>query len=164
MHHKGLTLLEVLVIVTVVFILAALLVPSIHPPGGHGRRVSCTHNLRQLYQLGIVYASSHKGNWPEAGENGLWLTLARTEPPLIEPEQMEVLLCPVKGDSEPGECDFRSSRRPYRSLTRDDVLGADKPGNHGDEFGGNVLRADGSVVEVDLADPFWELCGRKLAP
>jgi len=165
MNNKGLTLLEVVVIIVVIGILACLVLPSAHHPGiRQSRKTACAQNLRQLYQLATVYSSQHQGEWLQPGEEGLWLGLARTQPPLIEPEWLEVLLCPVLGESEPGDCDFRASRLPYPGLAKDDVLGADKEGNHGEEYGGNVLLKDGSVQEVERKDPLWKLCAGKLAP
>jgi hypothetical protein len=83
---------------------------------------------------------------------------------LIGRDELEVLLCPVKGDPDTGTCDYRSPRLPVSSLRGNDILGADRRGNHGDDQGGYVLRLDGSVEEPGLQDPLWEDCDEKLAP
>jgi len=153
MNNRGLTLLEIVVIVVVIGILAALLTPCI-PPTRCG--ISYDDNLRQLYVLGTVYASTHKGNWPDTKGGALWMSLAKTSPPLIEPEQLELLGCPVRGDWEPGQCDYLGPGKPLSELKPGDAVVACKPGNHGDAASGNVLLKDGSVVEVPFTDPIWK--------
>jgi type II secretory pathway pseudopilin PulG len=165
MNSKGLTLLEVIVIVAVIAILAALLLPAVTPGIGEGRRMSCESNLRQLYQLGVVFSSSHKGQWPDAKGEDLWLSFTRTTPPLIDPDQIEVLACPVRcEDVEPGQTDFFGPRQPASSLKPTDILGGDKRGNHGDEFGGNLLYKDGSVLEIKRSDSRWKECPESSSP
>jgi hypothetical protein len=126
---------------------------------------ACAHNLRQLYQLGTVYASSHKGNWPSARGEELWLSLHRMVPPLIETDQLEVLACPVTGvELGPDETQFRGPAVPMGKLGATDPLGADKEGNHGDQHGGNVLMKDGSIQEFEKAHQKWVDCATKLSP
>ena len=46
-----------------------------------------------------------------------------------------------------------------------DPLGADKPGNHGEQYGGNVLYKDGRVEELTLDDLNWsDIASSKLSP
>jgi hypothetical protein len=151
MNERGLSLLEVCVIVIVISILAALLVPGLHEPGiGHPRRVACANNLMQLYKLGTVYSSTHKGQWPDLSGDELWLSFTKTTPPLIPPEYAEILACPWREeDCAPGQTDFFGPRVPWKKLGPGDPLGGDKPGNHGEQEGGFVLFKDGRVEEVD---------------
>src|SRR5438046_848896 len=115
MHRKALTLLEILVIIVVIGILAGLLLP--HGNGGHlqrARMTSCAHNMVQLYKVAALYSSSHKGEWPTAKGEEFWLSLTRTIPPLIEPDQREILACPVRDEElQPGETHYRGPRVPW---------------------------------------------------
>lgn len=119
----------------------------------------------QLYKLGTVYASMHKGEWPDVHGEELWLSFTRTNPPLIEPERHSILACPVLGeDRGPGETHYRAPRVPWKKLNAGEPLGGDKPGNHGEDYGGNVLMKDGRVEELGLKDPLWKQCQDLLRP
>ncbi|MBI3856017.1 MAG: type II secretion system protein [Planctomycetes bacterium] len=162
MNRQGLTLLELIAVIAVIFILALLFVPSTcRPP----RETRCANNLRQLHTVGLVYASMHGGQWLETRGEDLWLSFTRTTPPLIEAEHAAVLHCKVM-DEVLGE-DETSYRGPLVSYSRVgavDPLGADKPGNHGENYGGNVLFKDGRVEEFDLRDSLWKKCDDLLRP
>lgn len=157
-------LLEWLVIGIVVAILAALITPCIHPPGGCGQGNRCANNLRQLYQLSVIYASQNHGEWPDTAKDDLLATFTRPRPPLIPEEEMEMLLCPMRGEPEIGTCDYRSPKVPWKSLAANDPVLADKPDNHAPGKAINVVLKDGSVVEAKPGEPLWKLCEEKLGP
>ncbi len=155
MPSQRASLLNILAGTVAVSILSALFLPLFS--GGRcntGNR--CAGNLRQLYQLGCIYASTHHGQWPEAKGSELWLSFAKMSPPLIETDHLEVLLCPVKGDADPGQCDYLGPRSCWSELGPHDALAADKPGNHGEGLSGNVLLKDGSVQEYEYSHPIWD--------
>jgi hypothetical protein len=86
-------------------------------------------------------------------------------PPLIEQDHVSVLACTVKGEElGPDETDFRGPALPLGKLGAADPLAADKVGNHGELYGGNVLLKDGSVQCYELSHPKWEDCASKLSP
>jgi len=60
----ALTLVEVLVVIFVLFILAALLLPAIsdHPRGAP--RAQCLNNLKQVAEANLVWAGDHNGRFP----------------------------------------------------------------------------------------------------
>lgn len=166
MNRKGLTLLEVFMIVVVIGVLVALFVPWIGG-GGHPcvRTINCANNLRQLYKLGTVFAASHKGEWPSAKGADFWLYLTRTKPPLIEEEWMEIFACPIRDETlNPGETDYLGPLIPWSQLKPSDPIAADKPGNHGPNENINVLLKDGSVLEIGPDDPFWKKYANVLGP
>jgi len=149
-------LIGVLATVAAIGLLAAILLPPLHPSPHHVRVISCANNLRQLYQLGITYASAHNGQWPAAKGSSLWLEFTKGTPPLIGQDELEVLLCPVKGDPEIGHCDFLGPSKPASELKPNEALAADRPGNHDDDRSGNVLLKDGSVQEFEFSHPIWK--------
>ena len=157
MKREGLTLLEIVVVLVVIGILAALLIPSTHEGGLRRAKITaCAGNLRQLYRLGTDYGSTHKGEWPTGKGTALWLSFSKTDPPLLSSDDLEVLGCQVHGGWEPGQCDYLGPRKPVSQLKPGDALAADKPGNHGEGIAGNVLLRDGSVAEYEPSHPIWD--------
>jgi prepilin-type N-terminal cleavage/methylation domain-containing protein len=62
--HRGFTLVELLVVIGVVALLAALLVPTLASAKDKVRRVSCLSNLRQVGLAIHLYADEQDGNIP----------------------------------------------------------------------------------------------------
>ena len=152
MNRKGLTLLEILLVVIVIGVLAALLLPS--QGGTHcGKLLSCGHNMAQLYKVAMV--SPNQDALMREG----WVFLTRLKPPIIDSEAREILACPLRGVGlGPDECDYRSPRIPISKLGPSDPVAADKPGNHGDGQTINVLLKDGRILEAEPGDPLWKRC------
>jgi len=147
MNTRGLTLIEISLVILVIALLAAILLPPLCGPKPH---MQCANHLRQLYTLGTVYASMHKGEWPDVSGEELWLSFTRTNPPLIALEERSILYCPILGDERgSGETDYSGPGMPWKKLGLGEAVGGDKPGNHGEQEGGYVLYKDGRVVEVE---------------
>jgi prepilin-type N-terminal cleavage/methylation domain-containing protein len=164
-RSSGFTLVELLVVIVIIGILAGLLLPVIGHAIFRAKVTTCLHNQQQLYKLGTVYSSSHKGSWPSAKGEDLWLSLRRMVPPLIEADHAVILHCMVLDpDLSVDETNYRGPVTSFAKVGICDPLGADKPGNHGEQYGGNVLYKDGSVQEHELAHPKWEECATKLSP
>lgn len=165
MPNRGLSLLEVIVILVLVGILGALLLPPICGRGHCTRMLACQSNLQQLYKLGTIYAINHKGEWPPATGENLWLSLRNAVPPLIEPDHAGVLHCDVM-DHElgPDETNYRGPRFGWAKTGSGDIICADREGNHGDGESINVMFKDGSVLEVASADALWKKCRETLRP
>lgn len=162
---RGFTLVELLVVIVIIGILAGLLVPAISRGIGEADRTACRSNLQQLHKLGILYSASRKGRWPSAQGGALWVSFSEIQPPLIDPEQLDLLFCPLT-DTEhaPGMTDFLGPVSSFGRLRDSEPLAADKEDNHGDRKGGNVLRKDGSVQPYGPDDPVWEVVREKLKP
>ena len=164
-RRGGFTLVEMLVVIVIIAILAGLLFPAVAHILFRVRVAHCANNLRQLYQLGSVHATSRKGHWPRERGEALWLSFATSQPPLLEEDHLEVLRCAVLGEPyAPGACDYRGPKDAVIRLRPVDPIGADKPGTHGEGYGGNVVRRDGSVVEVGLDEKLWLDGEAKLSP
>jgi prepilin-type N-terminal cleavage/methylation domain-containing protein len=164
-RRTGFTLVEMLVVIVIIGVLAGLLLPVIAHVLFRAKVTTCMNNQLQLYKLGTVYASSHKGNWPSAKGEELWLSLRRMVPPLIEADHAEILHCKIMDpELSVDETNYRGPTVSFAKVGICDPLGADRPGNHGDQHGGCVLYKDGSVQERELNDPKWEDCATKLSP
>jgi hypothetical protein len=148
---------EILLTIPLIGILAWLFLPPVCGP--RLRQTRCANNMRQLYQL-----ASTSSDAASSVSSGGWRSLTRTTPILIAPEEQEVLICPLREDSEPGDCDYRCSRISFSKLGPSDPVAADRAGNHGERGAINVLFKDGSVMEVDLDDPRWKRWNELLGP
>jgi type II secretory pathway pseudopilin PulG len=152
-------LVELLVVIVIIGILAALLLPAISKAIVRARVAACTNNLSQLWKMQNVYmARATKKQMPTETGSAFWLALTTSQPPLIDATVNDILLCPVKGDSVSGECDYGGPARKVNLLSDGDPVGADLTENHrqgsGDDGAGCVLRKSGDVVE--LSGPDWQ--------
>ena len=73
--RAGLTILELIAVIAIIFILVGLLVAVLGRLPGAADRVRCTENLKQLY-LGLNSYTQDNGHWPQ-------------EPPLTYSQQTE---------------------------------------------------------------------------
>jgi prepilin-type N-terminal cleavage/methylation domain-containing protein len=60
---RGMTLIEVLVVVVIVFIFAAMLIPTSHG-GNKARRIACVNNLKQIGLAFRVWEGDNGGKFP----------------------------------------------------------------------------------------------------
>ncbi len=164
-HRRGFTLVELLVVIVIISLLAALLIPAIAEAVRRAKITACGNNLRSLHQVLHVYLAERRGRWPTGRGEAFWLTFQETRPPLIDPSSQEILFCVLKGEiGGPGQTDYRGPAESPGTTPTGDPLGADKEGNHGEGHGGNVLLKNGSVQEVAWDEPLWDLCRTKLIP
>jgi hypothetical protein len=111
----------------------------------------CGNNLRQLWTLQMVYMSQFGGRlkaMPTATGSSFWLALTKTEPPLLDETELEVLICPFSGQKpRPGFTTYRGPAVNVNKLAADDAVGCCEPGHHPDGSI-NVLKKNGEVVTV----------------
>ncbi len=70
-RNRGLSLLQLLLVVAILAILAALLFPAVHSAKEASLRVQCTNNLRGIYLAAVAFSNDYNGKLPPAlgGEN-----------------------------------------------------------------------------------------------
>ncbi len=61
------TLIELLVVIAIIAILAAILLPSLSSAKGMAKRITCTGNLKQIYQATIAYTMDNNSYLPNNG-------------------------------------------------------------------------------------------------
>jgi len=65
-RNRGMTMIELIVVIAIIGILVALLFPAIDKIREQARRVTCRSNLHQLHVACISYANDHGGELPRA--------------------------------------------------------------------------------------------------
>lgn len=64
--RKHFTLIEMLVVISIIAILAALLLPALRNAQSHAVAMNCSGNQRQIYLLLSMYSEDNQGFWPFA--------------------------------------------------------------------------------------------------
>jgi prepilin-type N-terminal cleavage/methylation domain-containing protein/prepilin-type processing-associated H-X9-DG protein len=68
-EDRGFTLVELLVVVAVIGVLAAMILSTVASAREKGQAAQCTNNLRQLALAAVAYAAEHDGQYVPAQES-----------------------------------------------------------------------------------------------
>ncbi len=149
MRRKGFTLVELLVVIVIIGILAALLLPAIARAIRRSRITACANNQSQLWKMENIYMSKYGGRlklmYTGTGED-FWTYLQSTSPPLVETSVTDIYTCPAISATPTGESHYNGPSSDVNGLGDGDPVGADEVTHDVDE-GGNVLRKSGDVAE-----------------
>lgn len=99
-HRSGFTLIELMIVIGIIGILAAILVPNMVRSKNQGRLSACKQNVRAMASAIESYATDNRGRYPS--------TLNRLSPAFIS----ALPTCPVTKSSSPYETGYESSTGP----------------------------------------------------
>ena len=153
-HRFG--LVELLCVVAVLAVLAAILLPVLSKPCEKARRVNCAGNLKQIGLAALMYSGDYNhyfmnvNPWGYGDTNrpptGNWQPLGRIQ--YVADTDSKVWACP-QARIERSDCDS-SNYLYYGSGLKDDndmatatVIGFDASGNHKNDEWMNALFIDG---------------------
>ena len=67
MTRKMFTLIELLIVISIIAILAAMLLPALSRVKYKAKLVVCMNNQKQIATGATLYASENNGRWPHRG-------------------------------------------------------------------------------------------------
>ena len=162
MKARGFTLVELLVILVIIAILAALIFPALARPRGDGRRSACASNVAQIGKAMFMYADvpANKGMFPNMSDDPTHSLSLLYNQYIVDPR---VFSCP----STPPDMTKLTGWKPGQPMSRDmssygydpshspndavAMIAADKStagknsDNHGKNAGQNVLIGQGTI-------------------
>jgi prepilin-type N-terminal cleavage/methylation domain-containing protein len=79
-NPRAFTLIELLTVIAIIGVLAAILIPTVSKVRQSAKNAQCTANLREWGRAILFYANDNKGNYTVLGRNGRWWYDAGTSP------------------------------------------------------------------------------------
>ncbi len=131
--------------------LVALAIVAIPHSMQRARVSACAGNLSQLWKMKYIYAAQFGGRgteWRTCYGQGreFWVVMTRTQPPLIDSSNADLLLCPALGAYFPGDLQYLGPAESVFKKPGSVPVGCDDWNNH--RSGGNVLYKSGDVINL----------------
>ncbi len=122
--RKGFTLIELMIVIAIIAILAAILVPNFIRARAQGQVTSCKSNLKNIGTACEMYATDNAGRYPEK------LDILTKEANGQQPYMKAIPKCPSQGTSTPYTTSYKSATNPdvytvYCSGTNHSAAGCD---------------------------------------
>ncbi len=152
--EPGFTLVELLIVIVIIAILAALLIPAIEAAIFAARETQCLRNLNQIGTMLEIYRKDFGSRLyllPEATGRDFHRKLRSA---VADAGANDLWECPLEGDvTDPTQVDYRG---PASNVNRAgnfrpiDPIAGDEPGNHGDptRHGVQILTKDRRVIKI----------------
>jgi len=138
-RDNGFTITELLVVVAVIAILAALLIPTLSRSRDTAYRVACLHHLGQIELASSMYAMDNSGFLPPHEVSTKWPS--QIQPSLEDPR---ILLCPIDAlDLGSSPTNFAS---PFDALPRSYLMNG-----FYDVFQSRLTASDFAMLQKGLA-------------
>jgi len=162
--RRGFTLLELLIVIAIIGILAAILLPALARAREAARRASCLSNLSQLGLVLHMFAQDHDGALPWSGGKDDAQCLVELIPEYVR--EVHLFACP--SDSNPG---FSGERRRYSPdeeeprdrITNGELEGGDSCRMSYDYFGAYTkepIRLPPPAYGIPKVPVMWDTTGR----
>jgi prepilin-type N-terminal cleavage/methylation domain-containing protein len=164
-RRRGITLLEILVVVGIIAIIAAILLPVLGKARAASQKIACLSNLRSIGMAFHLYAEHNVGRLPDPNT-----TRISWEASLLPYTNGGAFRCPSDSEVYPvlgSSYDWRDTPDPNTSLAGQNILLPQRsslvlafeslPGWHGKKRMNVCFLGDGSAHEMDYEAAMHDL-------
>ncbi len=173
LRRSGFTLVEILVVISIIALLITLALPVLQNAIDTSRSTACKSNLKQLGTNLRLWRTRNKDRWPK--ESGIRFLLVLARDSMIDEKDMKVFICPnqpeddntTETDNTPGSAYKDWDGIPSTSISyagrdvkafpiastkegSEIIASDDNEGRPNHKHATNYLYADASVDEFDM--------------